>query len=101
MSQHLQQHQLHQQQPQYVHYGGPHGIHLQPQIINGNLGIAPQDTTRQHLQHLQQHHQLQQQQSQNGTPVSNAAPLVATGDWTKDLVHLAKTAELKYVHSGC
>lgn len=25
----------------------------------------------------------------------NASPLVATGDWTKDLVHLAKTAELK------
>jgi hypothetical protein len=27
---------------------------------------------------------------------ANASPLVATGDWTKDLVHLAKTAELKY-----
>ena len=25
------------------------------------------------------------------------SPLVTTGDWTKDLVHLAKTAELKYV----
>jgi hypothetical protein len=25
----------------------------------------------------------------------HTAPLVATGDWTKDLVHLAKTAELK------
>jgi len=24
-----------------------------------------------------------------------AKPLVATGDWTKNLVHLAKTAELK------
>ncbi|KAF7986600.1 hypothetical protein HWV62_26380 [Athelia sp. TMB] len=28
-------------------------------------------------------------------PAQTSAPLVATGDWTKDLVHLAKTAELK------
>lgn len=96
MSQHLQHH-LHQQQPQYVHYTGPPGVHLQTQIINGNAGIAPQDTTRQ-PQHQPQQQQPPQQQSQNGTPVPNAAPLVATGDWTKDLVHLAKTAELKYVH---
>ena len=26
----------------------------------------------------------------------SSKPLVATGDWTKNLVHLAKTAELKY-----
>ena len=31
----------------------------------------------------------------------HTAPLVATGDWTKDLVHLAKTAELKYVPGSC
>jgi hypothetical protein len=31
--------------------------------------------------------------TQPGPP---SKPLVATGDWTKNLVHLAKTAELKY-----
>jgi hypothetical protein len=46
----------------------------------GDGSISPQATT---------HEQPQQQQQQQ--------PLVATGDWTKDLVHLAKTAELKYV----
>ena len=30
-------------------------------------------------------------------PAPTSKPLVATGDWTKNLVHLAKTAELKYV----
>jgi len=29
-------------------------------------------------------------------PAPPSKPLVATGDWTKNLVHLAKTAELKY-----
>lgn len=29
-------------------------------------------------------------------PAPSSKPLVATGDWTKNLVHLAKTAELKY-----
>lgn len=44
-------------------------------------------------------------QSQNHAGMGTIAPhettkqpaLVATGDWTKDLVHLAKTAELKCV----
>lgn len=45
---------------------------------SGNTSVAPLDTTTQLAQ-------------------ANASPLVATGDWTKDLVHLAKTAELKYV----
>ncbi|KAG7448307.1 uncharacterized protein BT62DRAFT_918710 [Guyanagaster necrorhizus] len=57
----------HNHQPQYVHYTGPPGTHNQPQ------SIAPQETTT---------HQ-------------HAPPLVATGDWTKSLVELAKTAELK------
>lgn len=35
-----------------------------------------------------------------GTSSSNGpSPLVAQGDWIKNLVHLAKTAELKYVSS--
>ncbi|KAK0205668.1 hypothetical protein IW262DRAFT_786274 [Armillaria fumosa] len=56
----------HNHQPQYVHYTGPPGTLIQPQTI------APETTTHQH-----------------------APPLVATGDWTKSLVELAKTAELK------
>ncbi|KAF7778443.1 hypothetical protein Agabi119p4_2788 [Agaricus bisporus var. burnettii] len=88
MSQHIQ-HQ-HPQQPQYVHYTGPPG---------SQLTVAPQDTTRQPPQ------PPAQQQPQQPTTTANAVagpstsapttPLVATGDWTKDLVHLAKTAELK------
>ncbi|KAF5368785.1 hypothetical protein D9615_010394 [Tricholomella constricta] len=70
----------------------PPGTHLQPQVINGNAGVAPQDTTHQPTP--QPHHQ---QPSQPATGTSTPTPLIATGDWTKDLVHLAKTAELKYV----
>ncbi|KAJ4482874.1 hypothetical protein C8J55DRAFT_45529 [Lentinula edodes] len=33
--------------------------------------------------------------SSAGAGTGSTAPLVATGDWTRDLVHLAKTAELK------
>jgi hypothetical protein len=33
----------------------------------------------------------------NGASSSSAGSLMATGDWTKDLVHLAKTSELKCV----
>jgi hypothetical protein len=68
---HLQHHHHQQQHPQYVHYTGP--------------VVAPQDTAHQ------------QQQQQQALIPSNPTPLVATGDWTKDLIHLAKTAELKYV----
>ncbi|KAG6840200.1 hypothetical protein C0991_008256 [Blastosporella zonata] len=84
-----QQLQYHHTQQQYVHYAGPPGTHHPSQIINGNTGIAPQDTTH----HPQPTQHLQQQQQHAGT--STPTPLVATGDWTKDLVHLAKTAELK------
>ncbi|KAG6829876.1 hypothetical protein H0H92_003221 [Tricholoma furcatifolium] len=82
--------QYHPAQAQYVHYTGPQGAHISPQIINGSTGIAPQDTTHHH-QPTPQPQQPQQQQPQAG----QSTPLVATGDWTKDLVHLAKTAELK------
>jgi hypothetical protein len=37
----------------------------------------------------------------NQPSLAHTSPLVATGDWTKDLVHLAKTAELKYVPGNC
>ncbi|GLB34562.1 putative zinc finger-containing protein [Lyophyllum shimeji] len=82
-----QQLQYHHHQPQYVHYTGPPGAHIQPQVVNGNAGVAPHSTTHQHQQH--------QQPSQAVPTTSTSTPLVATGDWTKDLVHLAKTAELK------
>ncbi|KAF8065321.1 hypothetical protein FPV67DRAFT_178613 [Lyophyllum atratum] len=86
-----QQLQYHHPQPQYVHYTGPPGTHLQAPIVNGNAGIAPQDTTHQPQQQPQH---LQPSQSA-GPATGTSTPLVATGDWTKDLVHLAKTAELK------
>ncbi|KAF8725020.1 hypothetical protein AX14_008463 [Amanita brunnescens Koide BX004] len=123
MSQHIPPHHFHnhlaaQQLPpsptQYIHYPPPsqppplHPVH--------NHAIAPQDTTRQPLNslpspiarspslsqqhaHAQQQQHLQQHQKITGAPLTNGAahpgPLVATGDWTKDLIHLAKTAELK------
>lgn len=107
MSQHIQHH--HPQQPQYVHYTGPPGT---------QLTVAPQDTTRQpqpapqpqpvQFDQHSPHQQAQQSQQPPSASTSaaagaspNAPPLVATGDWTKDLVHLAKTAELKYVDKFC
>ncbi|KAF5357979.1 hypothetical protein D9756_001209 [Leucocoprinus leucothites] len=103
MSQHIQHH--HPQQPQYVHYTGPPGT---------QLTVAPQDTTRQPqtapqppqpAQFEQQSPHQQAQQAQQASASTSAATgpnasiqastVVATGDWTKDLVHLAKTAELK------
>ncbi len=58
-----------QNQPQYVHYTCPPGSQAQP---------APQ----------------RQSTPAHSTP---QPPLVAVGDWTKNLVELAKTAELKWV----
>lgn len=94
MSQHIQHH--HPQQPQYVHYTGPPGA---------QLTVAPQDTTRQPTSQFQQPLQFEQHQVHQAsgntsvTSVSSATAqnnaIVATGDWTKDLIHLAKTAELK------
>ncbi|KAF9446410.1 hypothetical protein P691DRAFT_673687 [Macrolepiota fuliginosa MF-IS2] len=94
MSQHIQHH--HPQQPQYVHYTGPPGA---------QLTVAPQDTTRQPQPTRQSSQQPAQQQHPSpptvGTSAATASssaqalPLVATGDWTKDLVQLAKNAELK------
>jgi len=100
MSQHIHHH--HPQHPQYVHYTGPPGT---------QFTVTPQDTTRQPPPQFQQPVQSEQQQVQQATgststtSISSAttqtSAIVATGDWTKDLVHLAKTAELKYVLSDC
>ena len=52
--------------------------------------VAPNDTyTREaHISNTNQNQAQTQNQNQQ-------TPLVAQGDWTKNLVHLAKTAELK------
>ncbi|KAG5652784.1 hypothetical protein H0H81_003664 [Sphagnurus paluster] len=73
MSQQLQYH--HHPQSSFVHYAGPPGTHI-----------------------ANQQQQPQPAASQSAGPAASSStptPLVATGDWTKDLVHLAKTAELK------
>jgi hypothetical protein len=70
-------------------HAGPSTSTAAPQVItipaagpSGSLSVPPLDTTTPPTQ-------------------ANVSPLVATGDWTKDLVHLAKTAELKYVFPPC
>ena len=107
MSQHIHHHS---NQTHYVHYNPtpqvpPPPPQQQHQVITH---VAPKDTQRQTVMHQQQQqHYTPQgtvaggaQASGSGTTnaaVPAAAPLVAKGDWTKDLVQLAKTAELKYV----
>lgn len=78
-------------QPRYVHYNPPNA-HAPPPV--NTTTIAPKDTTKQPPPQIQQ---PQQPQSNNGANAGTSVPLIATGDWTKDLVHLAKTAELKSV----
>jgi len=43
----------------------------------------------------------QQAPAQAGKSSTQQQPLIAQGDWTKNLVQLAKTAELKYVQLPC
>lgn len=73
---------MYHQQPQYASTSNNNGNNNYGMNQNQNhagMGtIAPHETTKQPAQ-------------------ANTTPLVATGDWTKDLVHLAKTAELKCV----
>ncbi|KAJ2916955.1 hypothetical protein MD484_g3457, partial [Candolleomyces efflorescens] len=122
MSQHIQHH--HPQQPQYVHYAGPsnpaahpylqnvammqaqpqhmpHILHYQPQGMHQQhqhqpQHIPPQIAAPMPMQHMPQP-QASGQASGGAAGVSGAAngPVVAQGDWTKDLVQLAKQAELK------
>jgi len=89
MSQHIQQ----QHHPHYVHYTPPTAL------SSPFTHVAPKDTQHQPQPQPQQQPQPQPQQPQQQPAQGSAttAPLVATGDWTKDLVHLAKTAELKCV----
>ncbi|KAJ8483096.1 hypothetical protein ONZ45_g14719 [Pleurotus djamor] len=101
-------------QARFLHYTPPN---TQPSPQVTTTTIAPQDTTNKRSQ---PHVQVQQQQppppppqqsqpppQPQPAPTTTASgpsttssgttngPIVATGDWAKDLVHLAKTAELK------
>ncbi|THH20903.1 hypothetical protein EW146_g566 [Bondarzewia mesenterica] len=59
-------------------------------------GSGAQHHQQQQHQLLLQQQQEQQQLGQAGASIKTSQPpLVAQGDWTKNLVHLAKTAELK------
>lgn len=80
----------HHHQLQYVPYIPPGTQNNPPQAINGT--ISPHSTTLVHPQP-----QPQQQPQQLQQPGLSGSPLVAQGDWTKSLVDLANTAELKYV----
>jgi len=62
----------------YLSHAGPStAAAAMTSVANASNSVSPLDTTVTQLAQ------------------ANASPLVATGDWTKDLVHLAKTAELK------
>ncbi|TFK72731.1 hypothetical protein BDN72DRAFT_792029 [Pluteus cervinus] len=90
MSQHLGHHH---QQPQYVHYTGPPGtqLHTQP-VQTSTQAVAVQQQSQHPASPAQP--QVSTAQSQQPT-IQQSGPLIATGDWTKDLVQLAKQAELK------
>lgn len=66
----------------------------QPQTAQPTT-VAPSDTYNQPAAQPAQPQTPQQQQQASGSGAGQQAPLVAQGDWTKNLVHLAKTAELK------
>ncbi|KAJ7815239.1 hypothetical protein B0H14DRAFT_2603622 [Mycena olivaceomarginata] len=96
---------------QYVHYTGPHNPHQQQ--LHPTT-VSPQDTQHAPPRRLQQQQQPQPHASTSAAATINAqagaqaqgyaqaqspqqqpAAIVAKGNWTKDLVQLAKTAELK------
>src|SRR6266576_6520729 len=120
MSQHIPPHHFHNHlaahippsPTQYIHYQNPPLPSIHQPSLPQNHTIAPQDTTRHPLNSLpspltrspplsspSQNHVPQHfhHQRHSGAPLTNgipnSGPLVATGDWTKDLIHLAKTAE--------
>ena len=85
---------------QYVHYNPNPHPQQQPPVTH----VALKDTQHKVPEQPPQPTQQKQQRSQQATASqpaqasgSSNTPVVAKGDWTKDLVHLAKTAELKYV----
>ncbi|KAJ7685775.1 hypothetical protein DFH06DRAFT_50548 [Mycena polygramma] len=93
------------QQPQYVHYTGPQQQLQPPQ--HQPTTVSPQDTQHAPPKPVAIAARTQAQvhnagSSNIGVVPSNGAgpslqpqPVVAKGNWTKDLVQLAKTAELK------
>ncbi|KAJ7143210.1 hypothetical protein C8R43DRAFT_579609 [Mycena crocata] len=91
---------LHRQpQPQYVHYTAPQQQQQAPPTT-----VSPQDTQHTPAPAPQsalpppKPAQIQAQRAGNSNAsasTSTAQPVVAKGNWTKDLVQLAKTAELK------
>jgi hypothetical protein len=68
----------------FLTHAGP-SVSATSQVMNagpsGNNSVAPLDTT-----------------TQPQTQANSSSPLVATGNWTENLVQLAKTAELKYAY---
>jgi len=93
MSQPIHHHQtfLHYTPPG-VHHHHHHQLHQQPPL--NITHVAPKDTQTQSVQG----HQPSTTAVVVAAPSPSAqpsGPVIAKGDWTKDLVHLAKTAELK------
>ncbi|PPQ72427.1 hypothetical protein CVT26_003790 [Gymnopilus dilepis] len=109
-----QQAQQHQQQPQQAQPQQHQQLPQQQQLTVTH--VAPRDTQHAQPQAQPQVQQQQQQQptastsavqqpqqqpqtsgsaSGSGSATNNNGPIIARGDWTKELVQLAKTAELK------
>ena len=100
--------------PTFLHYTPP-GVPTQPATQthpppaqHGTINfVAPKDTQKQPVPQTQvqpapvgsQPNMLvahpMASTSVHPQPSGSNGPVVAKGDWTKDLVHLAKTAELK------
>jgi hypothetical protein len=95
MSQPIHHHQT------FLHYTPP-GVqhHPQPQHHPHQLNIthvAPNDTQAQSIQPTVVVPQHPVASTSAQAAASTPAAIIAKGDWTKDLVQLAKTAELKSV----
>ncbi len=96
MSQPIHHHQT------FLHYTPPgvhhhhHQLHQQPPL--NITHVAPKDTQTQSVQGHQQSTTAVVVAAPS-TSAQASGPVIAKGDWTKDLVHLAKTAELKWVIS--
>ncbi|KAJ7087561.1 hypothetical protein B0H15DRAFT_842437 [Mycena belliarum] len=77
-------------QPQYVHYTPPGQPHSAPPTT-----VSPQDTQHAPANAAPKQAVVRPQNAAAGTSSTATQPVVAKGNWTKDLVQLAKTAELK------
>ncbi|KAJ7643876.1 hypothetical protein FB45DRAFT_896323 [Roridomyces roridus] len=76
----------------YVHYNPPNA-HAHTQIHHQPTTVSPQDT--QHVPTLKPTPTVTHRAQPIASTSQAPQPVVAKGDWTKDLVQLAKTAELK------